>query len=148
MAQRAVAAKPSSKKALPMTLGAAVDLLYERRQARIVMARQHEEAITVLKDAEQEAEEHIMNLLASQDLQSARGALATATVVPKEVPKVEDWNAFYKFMFKKQDGALLQKRLAVTHLAEVWQDLKGKVPGVSMLKIKELSLTKAAGPKD
>lgn len=144
MPAKTVTIPAPSKAALPKTLGAAVDLLYTRRQARIAKEREVDGLIASLKTLEQEASEHIQNLLKAQGLTSARGELATATIVPREVPVVEDWDKFYAFMFKKKDGALLQKRLAVTHVKELLEDWK-TIPGIVMNEFKELSLTKASG---
>lgn len=141
--RKTVEIKVPSGKALPKTLGAAVDLLYLRRQERIQKEREVEEVIKRLKDLEAEASDHISALLQSQGLTSARGELATATIVPKQVPVVEDWDAFYAFMFKQKDGAMLQKRLAVTHIRELLEERK-TLPGVTVNVINDLSLTKAA----
>jgi NADPH-dependent 7-cyano-7-deazaguanine reductase QueF len=130
--------EPAAKK-LPGTIGAAADMIYELRAKRLDKAKE----VEAIKKDEQDLEEHIIALLESQNLKSGRGKVATVTISQKDTPALLDYEKFAKYLKKTGNVHLLQKRLATTAIKEMMDDGQ-KIPGVELLPIKDLSITKAA----
>jgi hypothetical protein len=110
------------------------------RETRIAAQRQ----VEAMKGTEKELQAKIMEALEKQDAQKASGKHATASLTESEVPKVEDWNKFYAYVHKNKAFELLHRRIAIT----AWQeraDAKVKIPGVTSMKVQDLSLTKSGG---
>lgn len=121
----------------PKTLGGAADRLDAMRKKRL----DAESEIKKMKTAEKELSEHILGLLNHQKLNSARGKVATVTKVPKKVPKVVDWDGFYKHILDTGHFDLLQKRVGVGAVRDRWEE-GDVVPGVTKTTVIELSVSK------
>lgn len=121
----------------PKALGACADRLYKLRQKRLEMQKE------VDKVAAEEAalKEHIINTLPKSEASGVAGRLARVTVVTKEVPQVEDWDAFYKYV--KQTGSfdLMQRRLVEAAVKERWEAGK-EIPGVKRFQVVTVSINK------
>lgn len=130
-------------KALPKTLGAAADLVFARREARLALQRAQEKELAPLKAAEDEAELHTIALLKAQGLASARGELATVTLQQREVPKIVDIAKFTRWIKRTGDFAFFQQRPSLTHFRELVA--AGKTPdGIETVPVDDLSVTRAA----
>lgn len=83
-------------------------------------------ALDVQIKAKQEA---LLSKIKKQELDGALGKLGKAVVDEEDVPTIEDWPKFYKYIKKTGEFDLLQKRLGKQAIELRWADGK-KVPGV------------------
>ena len=129
------AEKPKFK--FPKTMGACADRLYQLRQKRLEMQKE------VDKIAAEEAalKEHIINTLPKSEASGVAGKLARVTVVTKEVPQVEDWDAFYKYVKKTGQFDLLQRRVSDGAIKERWEAGK-EIPGIKHFQAVTVSINK------
>lgn len=110
--------------AIPKTLGACADLLWDMQQRRYDLQHQAE---AIEKD-EAKLKEHIIANVPKGDT-GASGKHHRVTVETKPIVKVEDWEKVYAYVRKNNDFSLLQRRIGEARLKEIWDDGK-KVPGV------------------
>lgn len=121
-----------------MNIGMMIDGLYDLRAQRLAIEKQ----VADLKARETATKEEILGLLKEQDLNGAKGAVATAAITHKTVPVVTDWEQVYAFIRDQDMFALLQKRLTVTLWAALAEDGMA-VPGTEPQVVTDLSLTKS-----
>lgn len=121
---------------IPETMGACADLLFTTRQRRLLLQKKVEK----LEGQETKLKNHIINNLSVTDT-GAQGRIARVSVVKKEVPQVEDWEAFYKYVSRTKQFDLLQKRTADGAIKERWE-AKKQIPGVVKFTTKTVSLNK------
>lgn len=121
-----------------MTLGEAIDTLYQARAARLAMAKEVKE----LQVKEAQAKTEVLSLLIESGLAKASGKLATAGITTEDVPYIKDWDQVYKYIKENDRFDLLQKRIGVV----AWRDLFKDgvlVPGTEAAVDVDLSLTKS-----
>lgn len=121
-----------------MTLGEAIDTLYQARAARLAMAKEVKE----LQVKEAEAKVNVLKLLGESGLAKASGKLATAGITTEDVPYIKDWDQVYDYIKSNDRFDLLQKRIGVV----AWRDLFKDgilVPGTEAGVDTDLSLTKS-----
>jgi hypothetical protein len=123
----------------PKTLGACIDLAYKMRSERLELDKEVEK----LKEEEAALKQHIMNSFDKVNIDGARGKVATASLSPRTVAQVEDWEALQKYIKKTGAFDLLQRRVNDAAFRERL-DAKKTVPGVVPFVITTLSLTKAS----
>ena len=75
-----------------MTLGEAIDNLYQARAARLAMARDIKE----LQAKESAAKAEVFQLLKESGLEKASGKLATAGITKDDIPLIQDWDKVYE----------------------------------------------------
>ena len=121
----------------PKTLGACADMLYTLREERAALQRQAD----AIEAKEKMIKEKVIAELPKSDQTGAIGSIARVTIVPKSVPQVEDWPAFYAYVAKKKAWPMLQKRLGEAAIRERW-DAGEKVPGVTSFDFKTVSVNK------
>jgi hypothetical protein len=120
-------------------IGPTIDSLYALRQRRLELERKTK----AMKEQEVALRERIVEMLYGLGLTSARGGVATASVTVKEVPVVEDWDAFYQHVKQTDGWDLFQNRISVTGWrARVEEGVV--VPGISVVEDVDISLTKAS----
>lgn len=122
-----------------MTLGEAIDALYQARAARLLKAKEVKE----LQAAEAEAKAQVLRLLGESGLEKASGKLATAGIVTEDIPYIKDWDLVYDYIKANNRFDLLQKRIGVI----AWRDLFKDgvlVPGTEAAVDTDLSLTKSS----
>lgn len=124
-------------KAVPKTIGACADLLYELKQQRLAIQKQVDE----LADFEAKIKEHVINTLPKHDQTGAIGKLAKVTVVTKLVPQLQDKEAFYKWLKRTGEFDLLPSGVSRKAVEERWEAGK-KVPGVEPFTAVTISLNK------
>lgn len=124
-------------KKYPKSVGACVDLLYQRRAERLAVQARVEE----LKADEADLERHIFNTFGKQELRGAKGSVASASIKEDNVPTIEDWDVFFEHVKKTKSWDMLQRRLSTTAVRERWKSNK-EVPGVGVFHKMSLSLTK------
>lgn len=121
-----------------MTLGEAIDTLYQARAARLAMAKEVKE----LQVKESAAKAEVLKLLGESGLAKASGKLATAGITSEDIPYVKNWDEVYSYIKSNDRFDLLQKRIGVV----AWRDLFKDgilVPGTEATVDTDLSLTKS-----
>ncbi len=129
-------------KALPKTLAACADELYQTRQARLAIEKEAE----TLKARETQLREHLINTLPKSQASGIAGSVARASIESKTIYQVKDWGLVHEYIRKnagKNPGvwALLQRRLSDSTVKEMWEG-GTKVPGTEPYELKTVSLTK------
>lgn len=121
---------------IPKSLGACADALFEAKQERLAL----EKVVEAMKANETALTEHIINNLPKGDT-GACGKHHKAVVVTESIPRVENWDATYKYIKRTGAFELLQRRLNNAAVKERLEDGK-TVPGVGSFTAVKVSLTK------
>ena len=129
----------TTKLKFPKTLGETIDLLYSARAARLELEKQ----VTVLKDREAAVKNHLMSNFDKAGLEGAKGKVATASIKYTTTATVTDWSALWTYIHKTKSEELIQKRVSITALRELWDNNK-VVPGVESGTVMDISLTKVS----
>lgn len=124
-------------KVIPKTIGACADLLYELKQQRLAMQKE----VDAVAEFEAKLKAHVINTLPKHDQTGAIGKLAKVTVVTKQVPQLQDQEAFYKWLKRTGEFDLLPSGVSRKAVEERWQAGK-KVPGVEPFTAVTVSLNK------
>lgn len=129
----------AKKVKLPKSLAAVADLLYTARQERLAMNK----AMLEKKAIEMACQNYLILELPKKDATGIKGKIAAASIVEKIIPTATDWDKVHKFILSRpKDGfSFLQRRLNTRAVEEIWA-LGKRVPGVTKLTIKKISLTK------
>jgi len=122
---------------IPKTLGACADALYQLRGARLKLQKE----VDALKADETALSAHIIDTLPKSQATGVAGKLARVSVVGKDVPQVQDWDAFYKYVTRTKQFDLLQRRLSDAAVMERLIANK-KIPGVGLFRVTRVSLGK------
>lgn len=72
---------------------------------------------------------------------TAAGLLARASASLELVPTVEDWEAFWDYIYQNKAAYLLQKRAAAKAVRDIWGTGEA-LPGVKKFRQTKMSLTK------
>ncbi len=131
---------------LPKTLGGKIDFIYNLRAERLALQKKYAEEIESLKQQEKSIQEVIIAELKANKMESGRGADCTATISPKVLPQVTDWDSVYAWVKKTGAFEIFEKRISRSAFKERWEAGEG-VPGVEAMQVMDLSLTKAGGKK-
>jgi hypothetical protein len=126
----------------PQSIGEAVDLLYEKRAARLLIERDAAD----LKKIEGALKAHIIQKLGEQTLEGAKGKLATATITYSDEAIVKDWVMLRAYIIAEDAWEMVQKRVSITALRERWKNGVA-IPGVEKYQDTDLSLVKAGSSK-
>ena len=118
------------------SLGKAVDNLYNIT----LQIRELEAKIKDLKAKRTTAEKNLMSRMEKSEAATIRGSKAMASFSDKVVFKVDDWDAYYKYIHRYKAYDLLHKAASSTAIKERLEDGK-KVPGISRLEFTKLSVT-------
>lgn len=121
----------------PKLIGSVVDLYYETKQRRLALAK----VVVQLQKQETWLKDFVIDDVPKSDATGAMGAIAKAQVVMKSRVQVQDWDKFYKYIFRVKRPELLQRRPNEAAIKELWDDKK-TVPGVGEFEFKDVSLTK------
>lgn len=127
------------EKKFPTTLGACVDKMYKIRSKRIGI----EHKVDALRAEQKALEEHIINSFSKDKIDGARGKLASASIVRKTVPHVEDWVAVFDYVKKNDAYDLFERRLSKAAYRDRLESGEA-VPGVKAFELMELSLHKVS----
>lgn len=128
-------AKPKYK--FPKMLGACADRLFELRNTRLAMQKE----VDVIEAEEKALKEYIINTLPKSEASGVAGKLARVTLVKKDIPQVNNWDVFYKYVKRTGQFDLLQRRLTDTAIKERW-DSGNEVPGVGHFNAVSVSISK------
>lgn len=125
---------------IPKTMGACADKLYKLREKRYELGRQIKE----IEAEEAEIKDYIIKNLSKQEAEGVSGKIANVRIKTEDIPVVEDWEAFYKYIVKTKSFDMLQKRIntkAVRERIEDKKDFTSKA-GVGSFKTISVSITK------
>jgi hypothetical protein len=131
----------AKKKEVDLTsldLGACIDALYVARAERL--AKQKE--VEALAVEESRIKDYLLQTLAENKLEGARGRLATAATRRTIVPVLKEWDAFTEYVRKNRAFDLFERRVSRLAFRERL-DAGKTVPGVEPFTVVELSLTKS-----
>jgi hypothetical protein len=129
--------KTASRPKYPASLGACIDLLYERRRERL----DEQKKIDALKLSEDDLESYIINTFSKQDLDGGKGRVAVAAIKRLTTVNTTDWDGFIAYVAKKKAWDLLRRQPSVSAVKERWE-AGVEVPGVEPFHKISLSLTK------
>jgi len=121
----------------PKSLAVCADRYYELRNKRL----EAEKIAAGIEEEEKALKEHLIAQLPKSEASGIAGKLCRVTVTSKQVPQVEDWDAFYKHVAKTKSFELLQRRLGDAAIKERWDNGK-EVPGVGHFTVTTLSVNK------
>lgn len=120
----AILEKPTRTKRAK-NIGDLVDELVSLRDDKRALEAQ----ISALKEKSDAVEAQVMEQLAANGIDSARGKTATISISSSTVADVQDWDALYAFIKKGNHFHLLQRRVTDLSYREFLEQGK-KVPGV------------------
>jgi hypothetical protein len=120
----------------PKEIGACADLLFSLKAERAKLTK----SVKDLEEREALIKNYIIATLPKSST-GVSGKVAHARVVTREVPHVEDWALFYKYVLKTKDFSLLQRRIGEKAIEERWEAKKA-VPGITPFTIVTVSITK------
>lgn len=123
-------------KPIPKSLGIVADQLKQVSEIRLLMDKEVKE----VKERETELREHLIEHL-SKDETGVSGKKYHAQVKSKPQPTVDDWELVWDFVVEKDAFHILGKSLNAKAVKEIW-DNGDKIPGVSVMQAKSLSITK------
>ena len=126
--------------AIPKTMGACADKLYKLREKRYELSRQIKE----IEVEEAEIKEYIINSLSKQESAGVSGKIANVRVKAENVPVVEDWEAFYKYVSRTKSFDMLQRRINTKAVRERIEDKKdfASKAGIGSFTTISVSITK------
>lgn len=130
-----------SKKVVDLTkldLGACIDALYEARAHRLAQQKE----VETLAAEEGRIKEYLLQQLAENKLEGAKGRLATAATRRTVVPVLKEWGVFTAYVAKHKAFDLFERRVSRLAFRERL-DAGEVVPGVEPFTVVELSLTKS-----
>ena len=119
------------------TTGQIIDKLLKLRNRRLAASRKVEN----LRAEERVIEEDLVANLRSQKLEKASGKFGSFSYRVVPVGKVEDWDAFYKYIKRTGAFELLERRVAQKPLRERLEDTKSAPKGVVIESFVKVSLT-------
>lgn len=130
---------PSEKKKFkfPPKLGACADLLYKLREKRL----EEQKKVDLIEEEEKALKEHLIQTLPKSEANGVAGKVARVSIVGKAVPRVADWDKFYKHIKKTGAFELMQRRVSDTAVQERW-DAGKPVPGVESFNVTTVSINK------
>jgi hypothetical protein len=121
----------------PKTTGEASDRLYVVKNKRLAKEKEAKE----LKAQETALSNWLIDNLPASKADGVVGKLSKSVINTSTIPIVEDWDAFWKFVFKEKASEFLQRRLSTDAVKERWE-LGKSVPGVGKFDSKKVSVTK------
>lgn len=120
----------------PKSLGACADLYKQKKDERLAA----DKVAAALKAEESAIKQHIIDHL-DKDSSGVAGQLVRVAVTVDAVPQIEDWDKAVAWISKSKRFDLLQRRLSVAAVKELWDDGK-EVPGIGCFMKVDLSMNK------
>lgn len=121
------------------SVGAVIDQIWAvREEKRRLEAEVKEVALKI-----EELETVLMERLEKEGLEKASGTKASVSVGTSVVADVQDWEAFWAFIFKNKYSHLLQRRVSEPAYRELL-DAGKKVPGVQPFTKRKLNVRTVA----
>ena len=123
-------------KPIPKTLGEVADHLKEVTLLRLEMKKE----VDLVAAREQELKNYLVENLSDKET-GVSGRKYHAQVKKSTKPVVDDWEDVYDYVVEEDAFHILGKSLNAKAVNELWE-AGVKIPGVSKMKAKTLSLTK------
>lgn len=117
------------------TIGSQIDKLFENREER----RRLEKEIERLSKEAGFLEAALMEQMDKEGVDKSSGRKASVSIGESVKPNVEDWDAFWKYIFRHKASWLVERRPSVTACRELFET-KGKIPGVVPFTKRSLSI--------
>jgi hypothetical protein len=130
------------KVTLPKTLGGTSDALYKLKLEKAALNKQ----LDALDEKRKALEEHAYKQLNQAKLLGGKGRVGQITKTEKDIPVIQDWAAFTRYVARTKQFDLIQRRLGEGAIKARWEDKK-TVPGVGVFTRIGLSVTKVASKK-
>jgi len=121
----------------PQSFGSMIDEMYQLReemQGYTSKAKKLKEQMDVLEAA-------IINRLDVDETTMSRGKAASAILTEVDVPKIDDWDAFYEYIQENEAFHLLQRRPSTAACRETLEAGE-QIAGVSTFTKRSISLRK------
>ena len=118
-------------------VGTMIDKLWAIREDMRALDKQH----TDLEGEYDALEERIKHALDEQKLDKGTGAKATASIVPSDVPHLDDWDTFVAYCRRTGNFQLFERRVAVKAWREILEKTKKPPRGTSVFKKRKLNLS-------
>jgi hypothetical protein len=122
----------------PATVGGCIDALYEARAKRLDFQRE----VDAMGEVERAYETHILEAFSKQELNGAKGEIATAGIKRSTVYQISDWEAFTKYVAATDSWELMRKQPGARACEEHFSNGE-EIPGITPFVKIGLSLTKA-----
>ena len=120
-------------------LGELIDEMYQIREERSDLSAQDKE----LKSKYDELSDEITAQLQRQDIDGARGELASVSLSETDVPAVKDWNKLTPWIKKNDAMHLFERRISKSSWVELLNLRKGRpIPGIEAFTKIGLNLSK------
>lgn len=127
---------------IPDSVGRTVDLYKEVSVLRLAMEKEAE----AVKKRETELKESIINRLAKSRGEGgdtgAAGLRYRAEVKDEDVYSVRDWPSFHAWVLENERLDMLEKRVGKTAMADFVEHTRTLPPGVELVKVPTVSVTK------
>ncbi len=123
---------------LPESIGRCADLYHDVRELRLSMDKE----VAKVKARESEIQEHIINNLSKSSDTGAAGLRYRAQLTTERIPKLADWGVFCSWVRKLDRFDCIQKRIAEKAVADVIEQEGRVLPGLEMINVPKLSITK------
>jgi len=124
-------------KPIPKSMGLVTDQLKEVTELRLAMQAE----VDIVKGREVELRAHLLDNLADSDDRGAVGKKYKSVVTKDRVATADDWEKIHDYVYENDAFYLLGKSLNQKAVKELWDD-GIKIPGISKMQNKKLSLTK------
>jgi uncharacterized membrane protein YraQ (UPF0718 family) len=121
----------------PKTLAECADLLSKIKQERFIQQK----IVDELQKKEIILKKHLIDNLPKSQASGISGKIANAKITQKEIPQMQDWDAFWKDFDKEKDTDLLQRRLSNEAVKLRWEAGK-QISGVGKYIVIDVSITK------
>lgn len=122
----------------PPSTGRLVDAMFEIRAEITELNAQIKE----LNRKKSMLQEMILERFDEQDLKRAEGTLGSISIKTAINPRIEDWDKVERYVLRKKDFSLLQRRLSSTRYRELLEESpKRGVPGLSPVEVRSLNFS-------
>ena len=121
-----------------------IDTFLDQLATLRIMRDESAAAAKVAKDACDKLEEQLLNSLLDSGLETTGNANLLVSVKRTDVPQVDDWAAFWKFVVANDAGDMVQRRIS----SPAWKARVADgvtVPGVTVFKKIELAVRSRDG---
>ena len=121
----------------PQSFGSMIDEMYGLRNQK----QDYESKAKKIKEQMDVLEIAIINRLDIDETTMSRGKTASAILTEQQIPKVEDWDAFYQYIQENEAFHLLQRRVS-TAAARETLEAGETIAGVGTFTKRAISLRK------
>jgi len=132
----------AKKLVLPKTLGGTSDALYKIKEELSALNRK-------IKDLEEQRGElikHAHKQLNKAHITSVKGRYGQISKTERDIPIIEDWDAFTKYVARTKSFDMLQHRVGEAAIKARWEEGK-EIPGIGVFTNVGLSITKVPTKK-